>query len=187
MASRALKYVTAVAAVAALSVAAAPPAVRESELPGIENFSRIDGSSGFAGPTAGFGGATQPIAMPALKNAGFATVIALRLAAEEGARIDASREAAEAAGLNYLHLPFDAENPDPAVIDVFLDAVGNPANQPVYIHCNSATRVAALWMIGRVLVDKWDIDAAAGEAELIAAKPGQAIAFATRYIASRRE
>jgi uncharacterized protein (TIGR01244 family) len=186
-ASRVLACLAAALAAAALSCAAVPPAVLKADLPGIQNFSRIDGSSGFAGPVAGFGGATQPAAMPALKSAGFATVISLRLASEEGAEVDANRDAAQAAGLNYLHIPFEAENPDPAVIDAFLAALGNPANQPVYIHCNSATRVAALWMIGRVLLDGWESDAAASEAELIAAKPDVAIAFATRYIDSRRE
>jgi len=56
----------------------------------------------------------------------------------------------------------------------------------VYVHCNSATRAAALWMIGRVVEDHWSVDAAANEAEAIARKPDQAIAIATRYLESRR-
>jgi hypothetical protein len=40
-------------------------------------------------------------------------------------------------------------------------------------------------MIGRVIKDGWDIDAARREAELIALKPGEAIAFATWYVTSR--
>jgi len=178
--------VTAILTAAALSCAAAPAAIQEADLPGIENFSRLDGSTGFAGPTAGFGGATRPSAMPALRSAGFASVIGLRLASEEGAEIDASRAAAQAAGLKYIHLPFDAKKPDPAVINEFLKAVGDEANQPVFVYCNSATRVAALWMIGRVLLDGWDLDAAAKEAEAIAAKPDEAIQFASGYIASQR-
>ena len=62
--------------------------------------------------------------------------------------------------------------------------MGDQANQPVYIHCGSATRVAALWVIGRVLRDGWDIDATREEAEQIAHKPADAIAFATAYIKS---
>jgi uncharacterized protein (TIGR01244 family) len=122
-----------------------------------------------------------------LKSQGFATVINLRLTGEEGADVDSSRAEAQAAGLNYIHFPF---NPKVATRDVvigFLTVVGNPANQPVYIHCGSATRAGALWMIGRVLRDGWEIDAASKEAEAIAAKPEEAIAFATQFIASRQE
>ena len=168
-----------------LSCAAASENVLKIDMPGIVNFSKISETSGFSGPVAGFGGATQPSAMPSLKNAGFVTVINLRLAREEGVDINASRAAAEAAGLQYIHMPFDADNPDPAVIDEFLATAGEKARQPVYIHCNSATRAAALWMIGRVLEDGWEIDAAGKEAELIALKPPDAIAFATVYIESK--
>ena len=154
-------------------------------MPGIENFSRIDGSSGFAGATVGFGGATQPSAMPALKQAGFRSVINLRAASESGAEIEASRAAAETAGLKYIHLPFDPTSPGASVVDDFLQAAGDEGNHPVYIHCGSATRAAALWMIGRVRADGWDLDAAAGEARAIAAKPDDAVAAATRYLDSR--
>ena len=64
-------------------------------------------------------------------------------------------------------------------------AVSDETNQPVYIYCKTATRVAALWMVSRVLEDGWEIDAAREEAKAIAAKPDEAIAFATKYIESR--
>ena len=63
--------------------------------------------------------------------------------------------------------------------------LGDEANQPVYIHCNSATRAAALWMIKRVLEDDWEIDEARAEAEGIALKPEDAAAFATQYLRSQ--
>jgi len=160
--------------------------VMKAEMPGIENFSRIDGTEGFGGATAGFGGATAPSAMAELKTNGFATVLNLRLATEPGAEIDASRAAAEAAGLKYIHLPFDAASPDPALVDDFLAAVPNEENEPVYIHCHSATRVAALWMIGRVLEDGWSLDEAREEGTAIAGKPSEAVAFASAYIASQK-
>lgn len=158
--------------------------IAKVEVVGIRNFTQIDGSSGFAGPHAGFGGATQSSAMAFLKSKGIATVINLRLASEEDVDLKGSVTAAEAAGLNYIHLPFDAANPAPGVVDKFLATVGNEANQPVYIHCASATRAAALWMIGRVMEDGWEIDAASAEAERIALKPPEAIAFASAYIKS---
>jgi len=152
--------------------------VQKVEISGIRNFSR-------AGVEAGFGGATQPSAMNWLKNDGFVSVINLRLESEEDVELDASRAAAKKAGLKYIHLPLDSDNVDPKIIDDILKAVGYETNNPVYVHCASATRAAALWMIKRVTVDGWDIDKASDEAGAIAERPDAAIAFATQYIASQ--
>lgn len=158
---------------------------KEAEKRGIDNFSRIDERPGLAGSPVGFGGATEPSAMPWLKSEGFAAVINLRVAGEPGAKVEESRVAAEETGLKYIHLPLDPRNPDAGIVDKFVAAISDETNQPVYIYCNTATRVAALWMITRVLEDGWEIDAAREEAEAIAAKPDEAIAFATKYIESR--
>jgi len=178
-----------IAAVAALLAAAASadssaaPAPRKVDAPGIENFSEIRGDAGFGGSLVGFGGATSPEAMPWLKRQGFVTVVNLRLAGETNADVDASRAAADAAGLKYVHIPFDPGGADVATtVATFLATVSAKTNQPVYIHCSSATRAAALWMIGRVVDDHWTVDAAGREAESIARKPDQAIAIATRYL-----
>ena len=64
----------------------------------IDNFSRIETTPGFAGSRVGFGGATPSTAMPWLKSEGFAAVVNLRLATEEGADVDTCRSAAEDAG-----------------------------------------------------------------------------------------
>ena len=105
-------------------------------------------------------------------------------------RLAGCRAAAKAVGLNYVHLPFEPEDPasrDTQVINNVLAALGDEANHPVYIHCHSATRVAAIWMIGRVLRDGWKFDAAREEADEIAEKPEEANAFVTQYLASLRE
>ena len=60
--------------------------------------------------------------------------------------------------------PFNAAAPDPMLVDNFLKAVTDPRNQPAFIHCASANRAAALWMIKRVEVDKWDVERASTEA-----------------------
>lgn len=187
MKHRIFTFYLAIVAAYAVIVAPAAAEVEKREFPGIENFSQIEGAAGFAGAMAGFGGATQPSAMSGLKSAGFTTVINLRLSSEEGADVDGSRASAEAAGLNYIHLPFDASKPDLSIVDKFLSAVGTEKNQPAYMHCHSATRAAALWMIGRVLKDNWDIEAAGEEVEMISPKPAEAIAFATRYIESQEK
>jgi len=156
--------------------------VHKVEAPGIVNFSLMEGSTGYAGSRVGFGGATQPSAMPWLKSEGFATVINLRLASEDGATVKRSEAAATAIGIKYVHLPFDPKSPAPDIMDNFTSAVGEKSNQPVYIHCHSASRAAALWMISRVQKDGWAFDDAANEAKLIAEKPDESISFASAYL-----
>ena len=152
------------------------------EAPGIVNVSLLEGSTGYAGSRVSFGGETQASAMPWLKSEGFGTVINLRLASEDGATVKSSEAAATAIGIKYVHLPFDPKSPDPDIMDKFTSAVGEESNQPVYIHCHSASRAAALWMISRVQKDGWAFDDAANEAKLIAEKPEESIAFAKAYL-----
>lgn len=149
--------------------------VQKQDMPGIRNFSRVDA-------TVACGGATDPSAMAALRSDGFASVINLRLASEEGANVEAGRAAAEAAGLKYIHLPFSGASPDPAVVDSFLAAVADGSNQPAYIHCASANRVGAVWMIKRTLQDKWTTERALVEAEAIGLGSERLKTFATEYI-----
>ncbi|MGC1650977.1 MAG: sulfur transferase domain-containing protein [Candidatus Sulfotelmatobacter sp.] len=157
-----------------------PVDVKKSEAPGIMNFSRLNDG------TVGFGGATQPSAMAWLKKEGFASVISLRLATEQSVDIDASRAAAQAAGLNYIYLPFNIENPDPQLFDNLQIPFTDKANQPIYIHCASANRVAFLWMIKRVLEDGWEIDKAEEEAEAIGLTHADLKASAVEYVKSHK-
>ena len=91
---------------------------------GIKNFSRTDRPSGFAGFPAGFGGATPDSAMDWLKAEGFASVINLRVANEEGVDLEASRAAAAAAGLEYVHLP-SRQVPSAEVVDLSVTGKGD--------------------------------------------------------------
>jgi uncharacterized protein (TIGR01244 family) len=95
---------------------------------------------------------------------GFASVINLRLANEQGANIEAEAAAAKAAGINFVHLPLSGAMPDPAIVDQFLKVITQPGNQPAFIHCASGNRAAAMWLVKRVLIDKWDVDRASAEA-----------------------
>lgn len=149
--------------------------VQKQEIAGIRNYSRVDA-------TVGCGGATDPAAMATLRKEGFVSVINLRLPSEEGANVEAGRAAAQAAGLKYIHLPFNAASPDPKVVDSFLAAVADRSNQPVYIHCGSANRVGGVWMIKRALQDKWPLDRALTEAQAIGLNNAALQAFATDYI-----
>ena len=166
----------ALAAVLTISLAAQ---VQKKDVPGIRNYSRVDA-------TVGCGGAVDPAAMAGLKKEGYVSVINLRLPTEEGADVEAGRAAAQAAGLKYIHLPFNAAMPDSKVVDSFLAAVGDKSNQPVFIHCGSANRVGGMWMIKRALKDGWTIDRAREEAEAIGLRDPQLTAFATTYINAHR-
>lgn len=153
--------------------------VEKMEVTGIRNYSRVDA-------TVGCGGQVDPSAMATLKKEGFVSVINLREARELGANVDAGRAAAHAAGLKYIHLPFRVSAPDPKIVDSFLAAVADPGNQPVFIHCGSASRVGGMWMIKRTLRDKWPIDKARAEAETIGLNNAALTAFATEYINAHR-
>jgi uncharacterized protein (TIGR01244 family) len=142
------------------AIAAAQSTVTKQTVSGITNFSKVE-------TTVACAGATTPAALADVKKMGYNSVINLRLASEAGAQIDEEAAAAKAAGINYIHLPFNAQSPDPMLVDNFLKAVNDKANQPAFIHCASANRAAALWMVKRIVVDKWDVAQATTEAEAL--------------------
>lgn len=167
---------------AALTTLIALPAIAQSQktaIPGIRNYHRVDA-------TIGCGGAVDPSAMAALRKEGFVSVINLRLATEPGAEIEVSRAAAQAAGLKYIHLPFDNERPDPKVVGEFLAAIADKGNQPAFVHCGSGNRAAAMWMIKRVLKDGWTTERARQEAEALGLRRPELVAFVMDYIAKHR-
>ena len=140
---------------------------------GVRNYTRVDA-------TVACAGATPPEAMAVLRERGFNAVINFRTAGESGATVDAGRAAAEAAGLNYIHIPFRQATPE--IVDSFLAAVAEPANQPVYIHCGSANRVGAMWLIKRVRQDGYSVDDAVAEAEAIGLRSAALKEFALGYL-----
>jgi hypothetical protein len=70
------------------------------------------------------------------------------------------------------------------VLDRFLEAVTNSDNQPAYIHCASANRAAAAWLVKRVMVDGWPVQRAIDEARQIGLKSDGLQAFAVKYLAA---
>ena len=140
---------------------------------GVRNYTRVDA-------TVACAGATPPEAMAVLRERGFNAVINFRTAGENGATVDAGRAAAEAAGLKYVHIPF--RQPSAEIVESFLAAVAEPANQPIYIHCGSANRVGAMWLIKRVQQDGYSIDDAVAEAEAIGLRSAALKEFALGYL-----
>jgi len=162
-------------AVALPVVATAQLQVTKEPVTGVTNFARVE-------TTVACAGATTPEALAGIKRMGFASVINLRQASEPGAAIEEEAAAAKAAGINYVHLPFNAASPDPMLVERFLAAVTTPANQPAFIHCASGNRAATLWLVKRVVVDKWDVERASAEATALGLTSGALKAFALEQI-----
>jgi uncharacterized protein (TIGR01244 family) len=163
-----------------ISVAVAQSQVKKSTVEGITNFAQVE-------TTVACAGAVTPAAVAGIKKMGFASIINLRLDNEKGADIDAEAAAAKAAGINFVHLPLNGTAPDPAVADRFLKIITEPGNQPAFIHCASGNRAAAMWLIKRVLIDKWDNDRALEEASQLGSISPVMKTFALDYIQAHKK
>jgi uncharacterized protein (TIGR01244 family) len=167
-------------ALPALAVTLTAQSVTRETVPGITNFARLE-------TTIACAGATTAAAVPEVKKMGYASVIDLRVATEPGADIDGEAAAARAAGITFVHLPFDEASPDLAIVDGFLKAVTAPANQPAFVHCASGNRAAAMWLIKRIVVDKWDADRASTEAAALGLTKPTLKTFALQYAQTHKE
>jgi len=152
---------------------------------GIRNFLRVNDQVCTGG---------QPTAehLEKLKAEGVRAILNLRRPTEKetplagGERIpyDAEAEAAEAKrlGLRYFNIPVDRENPKDEQVEEFLKIAAEPENRPLFIHCSTANRVGGFWMIRRVLVDGWTVEAAEEEARRIGLSNEKTRAFARDYL-----
>ena len=65
--------------------------------------------------------------------------------------------------------------------------VEDPTVHPAFIHCASGNRAAAMWLIKRVLVDKWDNDRALEEATQLGLMSQPLKTFALDYIQAHKK
>ena len=152
--------------------------VRE-DVEGITNFAHIE-------TTVACAGAITPESVAEIKRMGFSSIINLRRPSEPGANIEAEAEAADVAGIRFIHLPFGGDPLDPAVADQFLDVITDSETEPAFIHCAGGGRAAMMWMLKRVLVDDWALDRALEEATALGLNPESSLRqFALDYIAAR--
>ena len=173
---------SAVLMVALIAFAALPAGaqqVTKSTVPGITNFARLE-------TTVACGGATTPDAVPAIKEMGFKSIINLRQPTENGANVDAEAAAAKAAGINFFNIPFNGASPDPKTADQFITTITAPDNEPAYIHCAAGNRAGAMWMIKRLVVDKWDTERAFQEATALGLTSPALKQFAIDYAQARK-
>ena len=112
---------------ACLMATAASAQVVRQEVAGVRNFAKIES-------TVACAGAITPGAIQEIKKMGYASIINLRLATEQGADIEANMAAAKAVDIPYHHIPFSAAAPDPAAVDTFLKTITAPGVEPAFIH-----------------------------------------------------
>ena len=155
-------------------------AQQKMERPGITNFTKVDA-------VVACGGATETAALGGLKNDGFKAVINLRQASERGANVEENKAKATELGLKYIHIPFNTAAPENKTVDEFLATITDKSNQPVFIHCASANRVGAVWMVKRVMQDGWPIEKATEEAKAIGLTNPALEQFALKYIAEHKK
>lgn len=170
-------FATVTVSLSLVSIACAQTQVVRESVPGITNFAHIE-------TTVACAGAITPESVAQIREMGFASIINLRRATEEGANIEAEESAARDAGINFIHLPFGAPF-EPEVADSFVEAIRRPENEPAFIHCSGGGRAATMWFIKRVIVDEWDVDRAMAEASDLGLRNEALRTFALNYIGSQ--
>lgn len=108
--------------------------------PAFTNYDRIR-------PTIATAGVLKDGAVADLKPLGFVTVLDLR-GPNEGTA--AEKEEVESAGLRYFNIPVTTQAPTGAQVETFTRIVEELANHPIMIHCQTAGRVGAMWVLYQV-------------------------------------
>lgn len=116
-----------------------------------------------------------------LKKQGVRAVLNLRRPTEP---FDAAAEekTLQELGLRYFNIPVNGRDPQDQQAEAFLKIVADESNRPLFIHCGSANRVGAFWMIRRTVVDGWEVDRAEKEARRIGLRSPNLVEFARDYI-----
>jgi uncharacterized protein (TIGR01244 family) len=155
------------------------PLFAQQELPPIRNFLRVNEQ--FC-----TGGQPRLEHLQKLKDEGVKAIINLRPAGEHRAAEEEAK--AKELGLRYFNIPVVFSDPKDEQVTEFLKVTDDPANRPAFIHCASAIRVGAFWMIRRVLRDGWSIEKAEEEAKKVGLNDNPHLnEFARNYIERYRK
>ncbi|MCW3099681.1 MAG: Protein tyrosine/serine phosphatase [Chthonomonadaceae bacterium] len=122
------------------------PRVSEHDLP---NFHSVT-------PVLLRGAAPTPAGLEALQKMGVKTVIDLRIAPKTVAK---ERVQLDKMGVKFINLPMSGEPPTDAQIRTFMKTIADPAQQPVFVHCqHGADRTGTMIGIYREQVAGWPYD-----------------------------
>jgi uncharacterized protein (TIGR01244 family) len=143
------------------------------ELTGIRRFLRVE-------KDICTGGQPRLVHLEKLKAEGIKAIINLRPPDEHAAAKEEAR--AKELGLRYFNIPVAFGNPRDEQVEEFLKLTDDAANRPMFIHCAAAIRVAAFWMIRRVVRDGWTSEKALEEAKKIGLTVQDWEDFAVDYI-----
>ena len=162
-----------------LLLIAACTVIGQEELPPSRNYLRIN-------ENYCTGGQPRLEHLAKLKADGIKVIINLRPPAEH--RAAEEEEKAKEVGLRYINIPVVFSTPKEEQVDEFLRVTDDPANRPAFIHCASAIRVGAFWMIRRVLRDGWSVEKAEAEAVRIGLRENPFLnEFARKYIETHQK
>ena len=153
-------------------------ALAQQDYPSITNFLRVN-------PQICTGGQPRLEDLPRLEAEGIKAIINLRRPTEYDAEAEAAK--AKELGLRYFNIPVSVAEPQDQQADEFLKLTAESKNRPAFIHCGSANRVGAFWMIRRVLVDGWKLADAEAEARKIGMHSPSLVEFARSYIARHQK
>ena len=149
------------------------------EVPPLRNFFRIN---------AEFCTGAQPRSehLEKLKADGVKSVLNLRPAGEHRAAEEEAK--VKELGLRYFNIPVVFGEPKEEQVAEFLKITDDVTNRPIFIHCAAGIRVAAFWMIRRVVRDGWTIEAAEEEADKIGLRESPHWKeFARKYVEEHRK
>jgi tyrosine-protein phosphatase SIW14 len=141
----------------------APPAVQPSVAsaprPALAPRNDIRGLSNFAKVSSALYRGAQPSeqGFEELKRMGVKTIVNLRWLHSDDDEI-------EGLGFQHAHIPSKAWHPSDEQIARFLAIVSEPANQPVFVHCqHGADRTGAAVAAYRIVYEGWKPEDAEGE------------------------
>jgi uncharacterized protein (TIGR01244 family) len=117
---------------------------------------------------------------------GFKAVLNLRTD-KEGVDLNKERELIEKAGMRYINVPVTGSDPKPEQAEAFMKVMQDAKNHPLLIHCGSANRVGAFFMIYRVVEQGWAEEKALEEAKQIGLTSPGLTKFAQDYIAAHKK
>lgn len=88
-------------------------------------------------------------------SAGMKSLVNFRAENDKGLSPKEERRVAEAAGLNYLHFPVDADGLSDELVDEFRRTLDD-LPQPVFLHCTSGKRAGAMTIMALADDKGWD-------------------------------